>query len=46
MNKEEIEKAIYDLEFFNEGYYITKEMDNSAKILEKYIKELEQIFYI
>ena len=42
MNKEEIEKAKDDLAFFNEGDYITKEMDNSAKILEKYIKELEQ----
>ena len=41
MNKEEIEKAKDDLAFFNEGDYITKEMSNSANILEKYIKELE-----
>lgn len=41
MIKEQIEKAKDDLAFFNEGDYITKEMSNSANILEKYIKELE-----
>ena len=40
MNKE-IEKAKEDLSFFNEGDYITKEMENSARVLEKYIRELE-----
>ena len=42
MNKEEIEKAKEDLSFMNEGDYITKEMENSARVLEKYIKELEE----
>ena len=41
MNKE-IEKAKEDLSFFNEGDYITKEMSDSARVLEEYIKELEQ----
>lgn len=41
LNKKEIEKAKEDLRFFNEGDYITKEMNRSAKILEKYIEELE-----
>lgn len=41
MNKEEIEKAKEDLRFFNEGDYITKEMEHSAIVLEEYIKELE-----
>lgn len=41
MNKE-IEKAKEDLSFMNEGDYITKDMSNSAKVLEKYIKLLEQ----
>ncbi len=41
MNKEEIEKAKEELQFFNEGDYITKEMENSARVLEEYIKELE-----
>lgn len=36
-----IEKAKEDLQFFNEGDYITKEMENSARVLEKYIRELE-----
>ena len=40
MNKE-IEKAKEDLSFFNEGDYITKEMEHSARVLEEYIKELE-----
>ena len=40
MNKE-IEKAKEDLQFFNEGDYITREMSNSARILEEYIKQLE-----
>lgn len=42
MNKEEIEQAKEDLQFFNEGDYITKEMEQSANVLEEYIKELEQ----
>lgn len=42
MNKEEIEKAKEDLSFMHEGDYITKEMEHSANVLEKYIKELEQ----
>lgn len=37
-----IEKAKEDLSFMNEGDYITKEMENSARVLEKYIKELEK----
>ena len=41
MNKEEIEKAKEELQFFNEGDYITKEMEHSAIVLEEYIKELE-----
>lgn len=41
INKEEREKAKEDLSFFNEGEYITKEMHESALILEKYIKQLE-----
>ena len=41
MNKEEIEKAKEDLQFFNEGDYITPEMEHSARILEEYIKQLE-----
>ena len=40
MNKE-IEKAKEDLQFFNEGDYITKEMEQSADVLEEYIKQLE-----
>lgn len=40
MNKE-IEKAKEDLSFFNEGDYITKEMEHSARVLEGYIKQLE-----
>ena len=40
MNKE-IEKAKEDLSFFNEGDYITKDMANSARILEDYIQQLE-----
>ena len=42
LSKEEIEKAKEDLIFFNEGDYITMEMDKSADILEEYIKQLEQ----
>ena len=41
MNKEEIEKAKEELQFFNEGDYITKEMEHSARVLEGYIKQLE-----
>ena len=37
-----IEKAKEDLSFMNEGDYITKEMENSARVLEEYIKELEK----
>lgn len=40
MNKE-IEKAKEDLSFMNEGDYITKEMEQSADVLEEYIKQLE-----
>ena len=40
MNKE-IEEAKEYLSFFNEGDYITKEMEHSARVLEKYIRELE-----
>ena len=42
MNKE-IEKAKEDLSFFNEGDYITKEMEHSARVLEEYIKQLEKV---
>ena len=42
LNKGEIEKAKEDLMFFNEGDYITREMDKSADVLEEYIKQLEQ----
>ena len=41
MNKEKIEKAKEDVSFFNEGDYITPEMEHSARVLEKYIRELE-----
>ena len=41
-SKEEIEKAKEDLMFFNEGDYITREMDKSADVLEEYIAQLEQ----
>lgn len=41
MTKEQIEKAKDDLQFFNEGDYITKGMANSARVLEEYIKQLE-----
>ena len=41
MNKEEIEKAKEELQFFNEGDYITKNMANSARVLEDYIQQLE-----
>ena len=40
MNKK-IEKAKEDLSFFNEGDYITPQMEHSARVLEGYIKELE-----
>ena len=42
MNKEEIEKAKEDLNFFDEGDYITKDMEHSADVLEEYIQNLEQ----
>ena len=42
MTDEEIEKAKEDLKFFNEGDYITREMQHSAEVLEKYIEQLEQ----
>ena len=41
MNKEEIEKAKEELQFFNEGDYITKEMEHSGRVLEGSIKQLE-----
>ena len=41
LNKEEIEIAKDDLMFFNEGDYITREMDRSADVLEEYIEQLE-----
>ena len=41
MTKEQIEKAKDELSFFNEGDYITREMANSANILEEYIRQLE-----
>ena len=41
MNKEVIEKAKEDLSFMNEGDYITKEMEHSARVLEGYIQQLE-----
>ena len=53
MTKEQ-EKAVDDLRFFNQGEYITKEMEESAKVvlemleeesrkkIKKYIKHLEQ----
>lgn len=41
MNKEEIEKAKEDLSFMNEGDYITPEIEHSARVLEEYIKKLE-----
>lgn len=37
----EIEKAKENLSFMNEGDYITKEMSDSARVLEEYIKQLE-----
>ena len=40
MNKE-IETAKEDLSFMNEGDYITKNMANSARVLEDYIQQLE-----
>ena len=42
LSKEEIEKAKEDLIFFNEGDYITRQMDRSADVLEEYIAQLEQ----
>lgn len=35
MNKEKIEKTKEDLSFFNEGDYITKEMEHSARVLDR-----------
>lgn len=42
MNKEVIEQAKEDLNFMNEGDYITREMSNSKDILIDYIQHLEQ----
>lgn len=42
MTDDLIKKAKDDLMFFNEGDWITKEMDASAKILENYIEFLER----
>ncbi len=41
-NKTNIEEAKDDLRFFNEGDYITREMSQSAKLLEQYIERLEK----
>lgn len=41
MNKEEIEKAKEDFNFFNEGDYITREMSTSKEIILEYIAQLE-----
>ena len=41
LSKEEVEKAKEDLMFFNEGDYITREMDRSADIIEEYVSRLE-----
>ena len=41
LKKEEIEIAKSDLSFFYEGDWITKEMSQSAEILQKYIEQLE-----
>lgn len=38
----EIEQAKDDLMFFNQGDWITREMEHSADILEEYIKQLEK----
>ena len=42
INREEINQAKENLMFFNEGDYITREMDRSADIIEEYIYQLEQ----
>lgn len=42
ISEEEIEKAIYDFNFFNEGDYITREMSRSKEIVKEYIEELEK----
>lgn len=42
MNKEEIEQAKEDLMFFNQGDWITREMEHSADVLQEYIKQLEK----
>lgn len=41
IDKTSIDLAKEDLSFMNEGDYITKEMEQSADVLEEYIKQLE-----
>ena len=41
LSEEEIEKAKENLTFFNEGDYITREMDRSADVIEEYVSRLE-----
>ena len=43
ISEEEIEKAIYNFNFFNEGDYITREMSRSKEIVLDYIKEQGKI---
>lgn len=42
MNKKKLEKAIDDLNFIQEGEYITKDMAESKEIILKYIKETQK----
>lgn len=39
---DEQEKAIGDLKFFNQGEYITKEMEESAKVVLEMLKEKDK----
>ena len=41
MNKQQIEKAKEDFDFFYEGDYITREMEQSKDIILEYIRQLE-----
>ncbi len=41
LNKEQIEKAKDDLNFFYQGESITPEMEESSKIIAEYIEQLE-----
>lgn len=43
LSKEEIEKAKENFNFFNEGDYITKEMNESATILKEHIEQLKRM---